>query len=288
VTAQPAAVTTTAWPARRRRAGELRERYPFAAQLLTLELALLEVQEPAAEVAAADPPEPAALLETAVRDLLPRVVEATVAAGPQALADAVVGRFHGADLGELVARWLRGGEQALVDRYLARAATAPRPISTVVPSDPATNALWPAIAMDRAWATASGRLVSPGPRDARACPRCGGPPQLSYVGLADDPMVTAPRRLLCARCSAEWVHPKMVCPACGEEDSARLAVYSDSEQLPHLRIEGCETCRRYVVGIDLRRDAAAVPVVDELAALPLDLYARERGLRKVVPNLMGM
>jgi formate dehydrogenase maturation protein FdhE len=29
-------------------------------------------------------------------------------------------------------------------------------------------------------------------------------------------------------------------------------------------------------------------VVDELAALPLDLYARERGLTKVTLNLMGM
>jgi hypothetical protein len=26
--------------------------------------------------------------------------------------------------------------------------------------------------------------------------------------------------------------------------------------------------------------------VDEMAALPLDLYARERGLRKLMPNLM--
>jgi len=28
-------------------------------------------------------------------------------------------------------------------------------------------------------------------------------------------------------------------------------------------------------------------MVDELAALPLDLYARERGYRKIIPNLMG-
>jgi formate dehydrogenase maturation protein FdhE len=40
--------------------------------------------------------------------------------------------------------------------------------------------------------------------------------------------------------------------------------------------------------VDLRRDAAAVPVVDELAALPLDLYAKEHGLQKALPNLMGM
>ena len=32
----------------------------------------------------------------------------------------------------------------------------------------------------------------------------------------------------------------------------------------------------------------AVPIVDELAAVPLDLYAREQGKHKIVPNLMGM
>jgi FdhE protein len=80
----------------------------------------------------------------------------------------------------------------------------------------------------------------------------------------------------------------MVCPGCGEATGGRLPVYADGERFPHLRIEGCETCRGYLLAVDLRRDAAAVPEVDELAALPLDLFAKERGLHKVVPNLMGM
>jgi FdhE protein len=79
----------------------------------------------------------------------------------------------------------------------------------------------------------------------------------------------------------------MACAGCGEETGARLPVYSDADQFPHLRIDACETCRRYLLSVDLRRDAAAVPEVDELAALPLDLYAAERGLTKVVPNAMG-
>jgi formate dehydrogenase maturation protein FdhE len=79
----------------------------------------------------------------------------------------------------------------------------------------------------------------------------------------------------------------MVCAGCGEETSARLPVYSEAERFPHARIDACDTCRRYLLGFDLRRDAEAVPVVDELAALPLDLYASERGLRKVTPNAMG-
>ena len=90
-----------------------------------------------------------------------------------------------------------------------------------------------------------------------------------------------------ARCAATWVHPRLVCAGCGEQTSARLPVYTEAERFPHARIDACETCQRYLLGFDLRRDAEAVPVVDELAALPLDLYARERGLRKVTPNLMG-
>jgi hypothetical protein len=39
-----------------------------------------------------------------------------------------------------------------------------RRISIVVPSDPATKAVCPATAIERAWATASGRFVRPGPR----------------------------------------------------------------------------------------------------------------------------
>jgi formate dehydrogenase maturation protein FdhE len=38
---------------------------------------------------------------------------------------------------------------------------------------------------------------------------------------------------------------------------------------------------------DLRRETRAVPVVDEIAALPLDLFARDQGLTKITPNLMG-
>lgn len=253
------------WPQRRRRAAQLRERYPFAAEVLTLYLALADVLEPAHADALARPPAPDAVAGRA-RALLPSVVEATVAAGPPKLVDAVVARFHSADLDDLAGRWLRGVEQSLVDRYLARACCGPL-----------------LEAMDaQALAALRGEAA-----DGRHCPRCGGPPQLSFFALSGEDLVTGPRHLVCARCGGDWVHPRMVCAGCGEATSSRLPVYSEEEQLPHVRIDACETCRRYLLAVDLRRDAAAVPVVDELAALPLDLYAKERGLSKVVPNLMG-
>jgi FdhE protein len=268
------------WPARRRRAEQLRERYPFAAEVLTLYLALLDVQEPVHEAALARPPEPDAAMRLA-RELLPRVLEATVAAGPARLAEAAVGRFHSADLDDLVGRWLRGAEQSLVDRYLARAATAP----VLEAMEPDALAVLCAGEKEDDLPPQTPRQLKGG--GARHCPRCGGQPQLGFFALSGEALVTGPRHLVCSRCAAEWVFPRMVCAGCGEETTARLPVYSEAEQLPHLRIDSCETCRRYLVVVDLRRDAAAVPAVDELAALPLDLYAKERGLGKVVPNLMG-
>jgi FdhE protein len=55
-----------------------------------------------------------------------------------------------------------------------------------------------------------------------------------------------------------------------------------------MRVECCDTCRRYLKSIDLTKDARLVPLVDELAAIPLDLWALEQGYRKIQPNLAGM
>jgi FdhE protein len=80
----------------------------------------------------------------------------------------------------------------------------------------------------------------------------------------------------------------MACPACGERTTSKLPIFSDAERLPHLRADSCESCRRYLITVDLRRDSDAVPVVDELVALPIDLHMQERGFAKIVPNLMGI
>src|SRR5262244_2950327 len=100
---QPEA-TRSPWNGRRRRAAQLRDRHPFAAEVLTLYLALLDVQEPAFEAARGRPPEAAPGI---ARDLLPRVIDATAAAGPAKLAESAVARFHSADLDEMIGRWLR-------------------------------------------------------------------------------------------------------------------------------------------------------------------------------------
>jgi formate dehydrogenase maturation protein FdhE len=40
--------------------------------------------------------------------------------------------------------------------------------------------------------------------------------------------------------------------------------------------------------IHLGKDPAAEPLVDEVAALAMDVWALERGLKKIHPNLLGV
>ena len=65
------------------------------------------------------------------------------------------------------------------------------------------------------------------------------------------------------------------------------AVVRVGEQLPHIRMEACDTCRFYLRTVDLTKDCRAVPLVDDLAAIPLTLWAHEKGYARLQPNLMG-
>jgi FdhE protein len=77
------------------------------------------------------------------------------------------------------------------------------------------------------------------------------------------------------------------CAECGEEDEVQLG-YFHSPAYDHLRIDTCETCKHYLKAVDLTRLGLAVPVVDEVAAAPLDLWAREQGYEKIELNLVGL
>lgn len=92
------------------------------------------------------------------------------------------------------------------------------------------------------------------------------------------------RRLLCGRCFTEWEFRRLLCPNCGEEDREKLPVYTAPE-FPQIRVEACDTCHTYLKAVDLTRDGNAVPEVDEIAALPLDLWAVEHGYHKMSPGL---
>src|SRR5208283_2424542 len=111
------------------------------------------------------------------------------------------------------------------------------------------------------------------------CPLCGARPQLGVLRPEGD---GARRSLVCSLCATEWNYGRILCPACGEGNETHLAVYI-AKELPHVRVEACDTCHVYMKTVDLSKNGLAVPVVDEIAAVPLDLWAREKGYSKLQP-----
>jgi formate dehydrogenase accessory protein FdhE len=131
-------------------------------------------------------------------------------------------------------------------------------------------------------ATPVGREVAGG---ERTCPFCGGKPQVSFLQSRD--AESGNRDLLCASCLRPWEFRRVVCASCGEERPAKLG-YFHSPEFDHIRIEACDSCKHYIKGIDLTRFGHAVPLVDEIYAAPLDLWAREHGYTKIELNLVGL
>ena len=121
----------------------------------------------------------------------------------------------------------------------------------------------------------------------RTCPFCGGKPQVSFLQSKESGSESGNRDLLCATCLCSWEFRRVVCANCGEERPAKLG-YFHSPQFDYVRIEACDTCQHYIKGIDLTRLGHAVPLVDEIYAAPLDLWAREHGYKKIELNLVGV
>ncbi len=121
----------------------------------------------------------------------------------------------------------------------------------------------------------------------RTCPFCGGKPQVSFLQNKESNVESGNRDLLCANCLCSWEFRRVVCANCGEERPAKLG-YFHSPEFDHIRIEACDSCKHYIKGIDLTRLGHAVPLVDEIYAAPLDLWAREHGYQKIELNLVGL
>jgi FdhE protein len=116
------------------------------------------------------------------------------------------------------------------------------------------------------------------------CPVCAAKPQVGVLRPEGD---GAKRSLICALCAHEWEYRRIVCPSCGEENPHKLAVYT-AEEFGHVRVEACETCHSYIKTVDLSKNGLALPVVDELATIPLNLWATEHGYTKLQINLLGI
>jgi FdhE protein len=139
------------------------------------------------------------------------------------------------------------------------------------------------------WLAESGGRPLDKPYEAREnrCLFCGGMPQVSALRITEPSSDSGNRDLICAVCTTNWRFRRVACAYCDEERPGKLG-YFHSPQFDHIRIESCDTCHRYIKGVDLTQLGFAVPLVDEIAAAALDIWARERGYRKIELNLVGL
>ena len=197
-------------------------------------------------------------------ELLDPLLSFAVHDGPPELSE--VARARQADqpdtaLARLSVYW--SGERETADDYLSRAFL--RPYGEV-------------LAQSR---------VAPG-RDLRdgGCPFCGAAAVISF--RRDLPESNgAARYLVCGLCGTEWLFNRIRCPSCLEEDPVKLPSFQNEAQ-KGVRIEACETCKRYVKSIDLSLDARPIPEVDDLASLAMDLWALEQGWTRIEPGWAGI
>jgi formate dehydrogenase maturation protein FdhE len=118
------------------------------------------------------------------------------------------------------------------------------------------------------------------------CGFCGGAAWISARKSAPD-AESGFRYLGCSLCGLEWNFNRICCPSCFEEDPPKLPNFQ-SDSHSNVRIEACETCRRYVKSIDLTQDARPIPIIDDLLSLSLDLWAMEEGYQRIEPGLAGI
>jgi len=116
------------------------------------------------------------------------------------------------------------------------------------------------------------------------CPWCRKPPQ---VGCLQPQAEGLAFEISCALCMRRRAFERGRCPGCNESTESQLCSFTTPD-FPHLRLQACDRCKGYLQVIDLSRDPAAIPEVDELAGLPLDLWAQEHGYHKLQSNIVGI
>jgi formate dehydrogenase maturation protein FdhE len=120
--------------------------------------------------------------------------------------------------------------------------------------------------------------------DGFDCPWCRQSPQVGCLLPQADGLAF---ETVCALCLRRRAFPRTNCPGCNEATESKVSHFLTAD-FPHLRLQACETCKGYLQVVDLSRDPAAIPEVDELAGLPLDLWAHEHGYHKLQRNLAGI
>ncbi len=116
------------------------------------------------------------------------------------------------------------------------------------------------------------------------CPRCGHLPQVGCMVVQGEGSAL---ELFCSLCFHRWRSVRGYCSVCKAKRDRKLAYFKASE-FEHTQIQVCEICRHYLHILYSEKLSGAVPDVDEIAGLSLDVWAHKKGYRKVMPNLIGI
>jgi len=250
------------WDRRIARAGELAEKYSAVAELLKFYQQLARFQKSIYEkLASASQHEVSVLLA-----YFPELIALVKRAGSPALAQAAAALEHDAQedlLMLLESIWQHQVESSQIageDAFFAQALLQPYAEYLAAKIG---------AAMDQA---------------STLCPFCGSKPQVGVMRQEGD---GGKKFLLCSLCSTEWPFRRLLCPNCGEESKDKLPVFA-ADEFDYVRVDACDSCHTYMKFIDLTKNGNAVPVVDELATISLNLWAQDHNYQKLRPNLFGV
>ena len=253
----------SSWDLRIERAGELSEKHSAAAELLNFYQLLARFQKSIYERLSDTEDHDVAVLIRFFPDLL-ALVQRAGSAQLRKAADSLTqaGKQDWLDL--LSAVWQHHEEaENLASEYLFFAKALLQPYAELLAQKAA-----------RGQETSGGSL----------CPFCGSKPQVAVLRPEGD---GGKRSLVCSLCSSEWTFRRLVCPNCGEEHKDKLPVFV-ADEFDYVRVDACDTCHAYLKSIDMTKNGRAVPMVDELATVSLNLWAQEKNYHKVAPNLFGV
>lgn len=278
-----AAMKKPVWAKRIQRTIELGERYPSAAEVLAFYRHILDFQK----TLAADLPSPSLPatgnrpafrerfdLDMAVQQL-PTLLSLVQRTGPPKLAQ------EAAEIG--------GGKLQLSSPPCYASSEQHREMlrSFLLSTDgnePESNHFFARVLLQPQAEQLAAALNGPSVDSSRSiCPVCGARPQLAVLRPEGD---GGKRFLVCSLCATEWEFRRILCVMCGEVDHQKLPRYA-AEDFAAVRVEACDSCKYYLKSVDMTVDGLAVPLVDEIATAPLDLWAAEQGFHKISLNLMG-
>ncbi len=260
------------WDKRIQRAIELGERFSYAAEILAFYRRVLEFQntihrEISSQPLPGDKPSGSlreALSVDAAFRHLPGLLALVEQSGPSKLAERA-SAIGGSPADQ---------QRQLIENFLSANATSER----------GSNSFFARVLLQPyAEHLAAAEPAQPAGSAGSVCPLCGARPQAAVLRPEGD---GGKRFLLCSLCLTEWEFLRILCPICDEKDYQKLPRYS-ADDIAAVRVEACDTCHYYLKSIDLTVDGHAVPLVDEVATVPLDLWAGEHGYKKAEPNLMG-